>query len=177
MELILNTSQVTQLEITPLTSKYASHFQYYASDVLVARSCPLPHPLPPNYAQDFINQALQGRKNQSRYDFAILQQTAFIGVCSLVNISQKREAEVTYWIARPFWGKGYATKALGDVMFFAEKEIKLKKVYTGVWNKNPASRRVLEKNKFHWVNTLHQTTKYNKKFIRDSIWELEWTPN
>ena len=55
------------------------------------------------------------------------------------------QAEVGYWIARPFWGKGICTEALQMVIEYCFNE----KGFTMLWGdyfpSNPASGRVMEK--------------------------------
>jgi len=52
--------------------------------------------------------------------------------------------EVTYWVARSFWGRGVATAALGALL----REHAPRPLYARVAADNAASRRVLEKSGF-----------------------------
>jgi RimJ/RimL family protein N-acetyltransferase len=54
------------------------------------------------------------------------------------------EAEIGYWIARPFWGRGYATEAAGGVLEVA-RLLGHRRVNAGHFVDNPASGRVLRK--------------------------------
>jgi RimJ/RimL family protein N-acetyltransferase len=53
--------------------------------------------------------------------------------------------ELGYWIARPFWGLGYATEAASAIIANAEGTLRLKKLEASHFLDNPASGRVLEK--------------------------------
>ena len=55
------------------------------------------------------------------------------------------EIEFGYWIARPFWGRGYATEAGKAVIEAARHSLRIKKLSAGHFLDNPASGRVLEK--------------------------------
>ena len=55
--------------------------------------------------------------------------------------------EVGYWIARAFWGRGLATRALGEVL----AEVSDRPLFGIVAEHNGASRRVLEKHGFRIV--------------------------
>lgn len=55
------------------------------------------------------------------------------------------EIELGYWIARPYWGLGYATEAAEAVVAIARDGLRLKKLSAGHFTDNPASARVLEK--------------------------------
>ncbi|GGD97320.1 N-acetyltransferase [Tsuneonella deserti] len=54
------------------------------------------------------------------------------------------DAELGYWIARPFWGLGYATEAGGGVLEIA-RLIGHRRLSAGHFLDNPASGRVLRK--------------------------------
>jgi len=52
---------------------------------------------------------------------------------------------ISYWIARPFWGKGVATAALSELLRKQPKSLLEKGLYAAVTDGNEASVRVLEK--------------------------------
>ena len=58
---------------------------------------------------------------------------------------RRRSAEVGYWLAEPFWGRGIATEALRAVTTYAFATFDLCRLEAGVYGWNPASARVLEK--------------------------------
>ena len=53
--------------------------------------------------------------------------------------------EYGYWIARPHWGKGYATEAGRAFVAMARNSLRFGKLSAGHFLDNPASGRVLEK--------------------------------
>jgi RimJ/RimL family protein N-acetyltransferase len=55
------------------------------------------------------------------------------------------ELEFGYWIARPHWGRGYATEAGRALIGVARDALRLKKLAAGHFLDNPASGRVLAK--------------------------------
>jgi RimJ/RimL family protein N-acetyltransferase len=55
------------------------------------------------------------------------------------------ETEFGYWIARPHWGKGYATEAGRAMVAIARHALRLETLHAGHFLDNPASGRVLEK--------------------------------
>ena len=55
------------------------------------------------------------------------------------------EAELGYWIARPYWGLGFATEAGDAVVRMARESLKHPKLVAGHFIDNPASGRVLHK--------------------------------
>jgi RimJ/RimL family protein N-acetyltransferase len=55
------------------------------------------------------------------------------------------ELEFGYWIARRFWGLGFATEAGRAVIDFARESLRVRRLTAGHFLDNPASGRVLEK--------------------------------
>ena len=54
-------------------------------------------------------------------------------------------AELGYWIARDYWGLGFATEAGRAVIDLAEHSLRLKRIVAGHFLDNPASANVLRK--------------------------------
>lgn len=67
-----------------------------------------------------------------------------IGIIPRIDVHQGT-AEIGYWLGRAFWGRGLMTAALGAFTDFAIGEFKLRRIFAGVFDWNPASARVLEK--------------------------------
>ncbi|MGQ0559185.1 MAG: GNAT family N-acetyltransferase [Sphingosinicella sp.] len=55
------------------------------------------------------------------------------------------EVELGYWIARPHWGRGFATEAGRAVIDIVRNGLRLKRLIAGHFTDNPASGRVLAK--------------------------------
>lgn len=53
--------------------------------------------------------------------------------------------ELGYWLARPHWGRGYATEAGQAVLAAARDSLRLRRIVAGHFLDNPASGRVLAK--------------------------------
>jgi len=53
--------------------------------------------------------------------------------------------EIGYWIARPYWGLGFATEAAAGLLRAARGSLQLKRVSSGHFVDNPASGHVLRK--------------------------------
>lgn len=64
------------------------------------------------------------------------------------EIGQSHKAEVGYWLAKPYWGRGITTATVGVACAFAIREWGLVRITAEVFAANQASARVLEKNGF-----------------------------
>jgi RimJ/RimL family protein N-acetyltransferase len=79
-------------------------------------------------------------------NFLLLQRTdgapRLVGSCGIHN--RDGNAELGYWIARPYWGLGYATEAARAVIGVA-KALGHQRLVSGHFTDNPASGHVLRK--------------------------------
>jgi RimJ/RimL family protein N-acetyltransferase len=60
----------------------------------------------------------------------------------------KRNAELGYWLAEPFWGLGIISGAIKEMVNFAFETYDIDRVFARPFGTNSASQRVLEKNGF-----------------------------
>jgi RimJ/RimL family protein N-acetyltransferase len=72
---------------------------------------------------------------------------ALIGACGLVGfeVGKSHRAEVGYWLAKRYWGRGIMTAVVQRLCRLAFEEFELVKLIAHVHSHNPASARVLEK--------------------------------
>jgi RimJ/RimL family protein N-acetyltransferase len=66
-------------------------------------------------------------------------------------------AEIGYWLAEPFWGRGIATSAVRTATAHALSQAELWRVFAPVFPWNSASRRVLEKAGYTLEATLRRS--------------------
>lgn len=158
------------LQLLSISLKEAPLVQKYAGNKKIAdTTASIPNPYPDGAAEAFIRDALQKREILMAYVFAIYRDDEFVGVCSLFNIDWKSEtAEIGYWIGVPFWGNGLAT---GGVTLLIEEArlLGLKKLVGKALQRNPSSRRVMEKNGFRLS---HESVGCGRH-TNDAIWEME----
>jgi len=103
-----------------------------------------PHPYTLADAHFFLSLVEQRKVGHT---FAIYNDETFVGVGSIVPQDDiyRHSAEIGYWLGEPFWGKGYATEAVNLLTQYAFDELKLVRIYAGVFAGNVASARVLKK--------------------------------
>ncbi len=79
--------------------------------------------------------------------FAIEYQNDYAGNISLSLGTDvyRKSAEIGYFIGEPFWNKGIATKAVNLITEWGFSQLDIVRIYTGVFEYNLASQRVLEK--------------------------------
>ena len=85
-----------------------------------------------------------------------------IGGVGLMNLTPKQKAELGYWLAKPYWGRGVMTSCVTSLCEFAFTQHQLRRLYAHVYSPNAGSARVLEKCGFELEATLR-----NNYFIDD----------
>lgn len=77
---------------------------------------------------------------------------AFVGYCGLrpTLIAGREEVELLYAILPEYWGQGVTTALAAAMLDVAFRELKLQEVIAYTLPTNRGSRRVLEKNGFHY---------------------------
>jgi RimJ/RimL family protein N-acetyltransferase len=107
-----------------------------------------PHPYTLEDAEGWLKIATS--EPLSKTNWAIEYQGEAIGGIGLKTFEDvhRLTAEIGYWIGEPFWGKGIVTKAVGAVCKHGFEEMGLVRIFTAIFEWNPPSGRVLEKNGF-----------------------------
>ena len=74
-------------------------------------------------------------------------EACLIGACGFdgFQIGKSHRAEIGYWLAKPYWGRGIMPTVIRKVCQFAFNEWNLMKITAGVFSFNAASARVLGK--------------------------------
>lgn len=103
-----------------------------------------PHPYTKHDARDFIRTI---RQRTPETTFAMAVDDEAVGSIGYVLHSdvERVSAEIGYWLAEPFWGRGITTEALVAVTAHAIRTHGLTRIYALPFAWNVASCRVLEK--------------------------------
>lgn len=85
----------------------------------------------------------------------------------------RKSAEVGYFIAEPYWGKGIATKALSILMGYIQDNFDLVRICAITFSHNEASIKVLQKNNFYLESIRRKAAIKNDQLIDDMVW-VKW---
>ncbi len=156
--------------IRPIEVDDAEYIQKYASDERLAQTCNVPNPYPENGGALFVKQRIEAREQKKLFSSAILLNGDFVGVIGLNEPDfDIQSIEIDYWVGVPFWGRGVATRAVHCAVAYAFENLAIKTIYSGCWEGNPASCRVLEKNGFNEIDSIINDGRYGQKFIDERI--------
>ena len=129
-----------------------------------------PDPYTLKDAKEWI--ALNNKRDPAT-NFAIEVDGELAGGCGMMLLKDvyRHSAEVGYWIAEPFWGKGVATEAIKLLLEKINKNFPpIIRVYAEIFEYNKASMRVLEKNGFHLESIRQKAVTKNNVIIDDHVW-------
>ncbi len=124
-----------------------------------------PHPYSLQDAVDFIK-GCQARKPV--LNFAVTANQEVAGAIGLIPQTDvyTGTAEIGYWLGEPFWGQGIMTEAVRRMVSYGWETLQLRRIFTGVYDYNKASMRVLEKAGFHFEGICRKSVLKNG-VIRD----------
>jgi RimJ/RimL family protein N-acetyltransferase len=103
-----------------------------------------PHPYTLEHARQFLEMVTQENPPTT---FAIATDSEPIGSIRLKLGSDihRKSAELGYWLAEPFWGRGIMSHAVAEFTRRGFEMFDLERIYAEPLANNPASARVLEK--------------------------------
>jgi [ribosomal protein S5]-alanine N-acetyltransferase len=111
-------------------------------------------PFEPTRPEEFFTAKAQRQRIESTGDdgwrWAIEDEARIVGVITLGDVRREslQLANVGYFVAQKYNGRGLATRAVAEVVRFAFADARLHRLEAGTLPDNHASQRVLEKNGF-----------------------------
>lgn len=121
----------------------------------------IPHPYPEGAAEEFIQRTQESARTGEDYAFAMTRKEdgEFLGIVGLHPERRHNQAEIGYWLGRPYWGNGYTTEAAKAVIRFGFTQLGLNRIFAGHFLRNPASGRVMQKAGMQYEGTHRQAMK------------------
>ncbi len=98
-------------------------------------------------AEDFVHFEREKIPDGGWYRWLIAdkQTEKVLGNCLIYYDEEQKSWDISYNLAKEFWGRGYATEAMRAVMRFAVEELLITECIAVHARENPASGRVIEK--------------------------------
>ena len=142
------TLETERLVLRPFGPDDAGEVQRLAGDRAVAETTAnIPHPYEDGMAEDWISRHEDTFANGRGVTFAVTRKPdgALVGAISLMGLAEGHQAELGYWIGKPYWNRGFCTEAGRAVLRYAFTELALLRVHACHLSRNPASGRVMQK--------------------------------
>ena len=123
--------------------------------------------------KDFISAMLSADENEP-FAFVITVGNMVIGSIGIFRQSNihRLTAELGYYIAEEYWGKGIMTEAVTQICKYVFSESDIIRIYAEPFAPNRASCRVLEKAGFQYEGTMRSNAVKNGKVIDMKMYSL-----
>lgn len=105
----------------------------------------IPYPYSEGAAYHWINGVAEREEV-----FGIEHDAELIGICGF-TAEPNGDAELGYWIGKPYWGRGFATEAASAVMAYGFTKAGIRRFVCKHLADNPASARVIHKLGFRFI--------------------------
>jgi RimJ/RimL family protein N-acetyltransferase len=161
MQLVVN----DQVQLSEFRASDKDALVEYLNDRdIYDRTLRIPFPYTDATADEWLALVAEVTKQQGRpVQWAVRNAAALIGGCGFdgFQVGKSHRAEIGYWLAKPFWGRGIMTAVVQRVCRHAFEEFRLAKITAHVFPHNSASARVLGKCGFREEGFLR------KHFLKD----------
>ena len=164
-----------QLALMPWEEAFIPSVARYADNPRIAANLRdvFPWPYSRRDAVSFVEHCVrqEGRGQLAR---AIEVDGAAVGSISLTLGSDvyRRSAELGYWLAEPFWGRGIMTWAVEEICREAFAAFDIVRIFAEPYAYNTGSRRVLEKAGFTLEGVLRRSVLKNGRMHDSCIYAL-----
>ena len=133
----------------------------------------LPYPYTEQDGKDDISAMLSANENET-FAFAVTVDNKVIGSIGVFRQENihKQTAELGYYVAEEYWGKGIMTKAVKQICEYVFDISDIIRIYAEPFACNRASCRVLEKAGFQYEGTLRSNAIKNGKVLDMKMYSL-----
>ncbi|MFN3945641.1 MAG: GNAT family N-acetyltransferase [Allosphingosinicella sp.] len=128
----------------PFAEDAPALFRAVADEGIVRQLASAPWPYLPEHAEAFVGTERTADQPACLVFRRTMGAPRLIGAAGLGR-RPTGETELGYWIARPYWGLGYATEAAEALVGYARETLRLPRLGAAHFIDNPASGRVLRK--------------------------------
>ena len=133
----------------------------------------LPYPYTEQDGTDYISAMLSADENET-FAFAITVDEKVVGSIGIFRQGNihRQTAELGYYIAEEYWGKGIMTEAVKQICGYVFDKSDIIRIYAEPFAYNAASCRVLEKAGFQYEGTLRNNAVKNGEIIDMKMYSL-----
>jgi RimJ/RimL family protein N-acetyltransferase len=130
-----------------------------------------PHPYTTENGKNFIDFA---NSNGNSRIFAITLNDQIVGSIGLHIQTDilKKNAEIGYWLAEEYWGKGIMTEAIDQIVNYGFSNLDIVRIFARIYGTNIPSQKVIEKAKFKLEAKFEKTIFKNNEFLDELIYAI-----
>jgi len=159
------------VELRNYSLDFAEKFAEYRNNETVLNNGydKIPRPFTLKDAVELINLQLENKKPNRFFIFCDGEFAGEIGATVKEDVF-RLNAEIGYFVAEPFWGKGIATEAIKLITDYIFANFDTVRVVAGVFDFNKASMKALEKNGYYLESIRKNAVIKNGQIMDDCIW-------
>lgn len=145
----------------------------YANNFNIAKNMTdaFPHPYGRENGEAFLKMTASFSPQQIFAIEADGELCGSIGVFPQTDIMRKN-AELGYWLAEPFWGRGIVAKAIPQMVDYAFRTFNIERIFARPFGTNTASQRVLEKAGFRLEARFEKTIFKNGEYQDELVYAI-----
>jgi len=154
-----------RLILRDLTIKDAKYITENINNLKVSRYLlVVPYPYYIKDGKNWIKKCIKDSKKKKRvnYEFAIMLKTdkKVIGAISLREVDKEQgSAKIGYWLGKKYWRQGIMSEAFNEIINFAFKKLKLRRLDIEAFKENNASNGLIKKMGFKYEGRLREYRK------------------
>ena len=153
-----------RLRLRPFCLEDADDIQRLAGNINVSQqTLSIPYPYESGMAEAWVETHPADWEARNRIIYAVtdIETNDLVGTVGFVRLDGQ-EAELGYWIGEEFWGKGYCTEAVRELMRFAFESLNVEEIVARHLTSNPASGKVMRKVGMQFTRTVYQPDRRQK---------------
>ena len=154
-----------QLSDKPALLRYADN-----RNVWINHTDIFPHPYTADDADRWLWRCGSEQKPQTNFAIDLAGEAIGGTGIELKKDVYRKSASIGYWVGEPFWGRGFATRALCLMTDYAFANFDINRLQAGVFEWNPASMRVLEKAGYKFEARMRQHIFKDGRFADELIY-------
>lgn len=142
----------------------------YADNVNIAKfmTDQFPHPYHAENGRAFIEFASRGNPVNIMAIEVEGKASGGIGLHPQHDVYRKN-AELGYWLAEPYWGQGIITSAIKQMVAYGFENFDIERIFARPFGSNPASQKVLQKAGFlqeaRFKNTVYKNGSFDDELV------------
>lgn len=84
----------------------------------------------------------------------------------------KKNAEIGYWLAEEYWGKGIMNQAINQMVNYGFDNLDIVRIFARIYGTNKPSQKVIEKTNFKLEAKFEKTIFKNNEFLDELIYAI-----
>jgi ribosomal-protein-alanine N-acetyltransferase len=140
--------ETERLVLRPFLLSDAHDVQQLAGDRAIAETTlNIPHPYGDGLAEEWISkhQDLFDQGKALHFAITLKGDQELVGAVSLMSMVKGHQAELGYWIGKPYWNQGYCTEAAREVVRYGFDILGLNRIHACHFSRNAASGSIMLK--------------------------------